>query len=117
MHTTSLVTVGRLCFSLWDREGPALQCPWPNSLLRWLPDEIDTVLGVLLGDRFFFASFLYSIVCKSRAIFLEMLHAGETSGFAFPVLASQVPVRIEQFILYGAAFLAAAPNAGAVLNR
>ena len=76
-----------------------------------------TLLGVLVDDALTFTPFLNAVVRKSRAIFLEMLHAGETAGFTLPVLASQVPVRVEPFVVYGAALLAVAPQADVALNR
>ena len=79
--------------------------------------ETHVLLGVLVDDALTFQPFLRDVVRKARGIFLELLHAGETGGFSFPIMCAQVLVRIEPFLLYGAALLAVAPGADVVFNR
>ena len=75
------------------------------------------LLGVLVDSGLTFSSCLESIVRRGKAIFGELLQTAETEGFSIPVVAAQVPIRVEPVVLYAAALLALASEAETSLNR
>ena len=62
--------------------------------------EQHQLLGVTIDDQLTFQPFLYTLVNKVRAAFLELFHAGETGGFAIPVIAAQVTFTISPLVFH-----------------
>ena len=79
--------------------------------------KLHTILGILFDSNLTFTPFQCAVVRRIRASFLEIFHAGEVAGFSVPVIAAQVPLRLEPVLFYGAAFLVLAPEAATAVNR
>jgi len=75
------------------------------------------LLGCLMDDMLTSVPLLKETLVKSRALFTEVFHAAETGGFSVPVLAAQVPARVEPAILFVAPLLIMAPRMQGKLNR
>ena len=75
------------------------------------------VLGVLVDDGLTFEPLLADTVRRGWSAFLELFHTAETGGFPIPVMAAQIPVRLEPELLFSAALLIAIPQAEIRLNR
>ena len=74
------------------------------------------ILGITVDAELSFEPFRAEVLAKGGGIFEELYRAAEAGGFPIPVLASQVPLRVEPGALFGAAVLAGAPGIETTLN-
>ena len=75
------------------------------------------LLGITLDSELSFVPFARSLLARGRALFDDLYQAAEAGGFPVPVLAAQVPQRVESAIMFGAALLLGVPRIESDLNN
>ena len=75
------------------------------------------LLGCLIDDQLLFTPMLREAVGRAKSQFSEILHAAESSGFSLPVVAAQLPVRIEPGLTFIAPLLVLEPRMSRFIDK
>ena len=68
------------------------------------------LLGVLVDSALTFEPALREVSAKSIGMLQQLLQVGQSNGFSMPLVASQVVVRLEPFVLFSCAILILSPS-------
>ena len=89
----------------------------PASVPGCNDTQLRRILGVVVDAELTFKPLLAEVMSRGRTLFSKFFFAAETGGFSVPIMAAQVPLRVESAVLFAGAILATVPGAILALNR